>query len=436
MTTNHPRLVIIASSGFNQFTGGGVFLTNLFRGWPRERIAIVHGDPAPGDDRVCQNHFKVGPEEIQWAGPFGWWQRMKARQAEKKVSLSDGFHPAPAKTGVARWLRRLLGEEMPWNARLSPDLKAWLDAFRPEIIYTLAGGPYMRLVRIVAREYRIPVVAHMMDDWPAVVGAWGLLGPVVRRRLTRDLENIFREAALRLTISDAMTVAYEKRYRYPFAAFCNPSEVGEYLPLARNAWVTPKTFRIAYIGTILSNNQRDSLLDVARAVDALNHAGEKVEFHVYSAWSDRYRKPLEENRGVHAHPPLDDASTFKNLVAADLLLIPVNFDQRSQRYIRYSMPAKVPFYMVSGTPILVYGPEGVASVDYARRDGWAMVVSERKPEALRSALRNLMRNEELREKLARTAQAVVQKNHDAVKIRADFQAALIAAAQGGNQAID
>ena len=40
---NYPRILIIGPP-FNNFTGGGITLSNLFKGWPKDRIAVASKD--------------------------------------------------------------------------------------------------------------------------------------------------------------------------------------------------------------------------------------------------------------------------------------------------------------------------------------------------------------------------------------------------------
>ena len=108
----------------------------------------------------------------------------------------------------------------------------------------------------------------------------------------------------------------------------------------------------------------------------------------------------------------------------DLLVPPVNFDHRSIQYIRYSMPTKVPAYLASGTPILVYGPTSVAQVDYALREGWGEVVSRHGVESLKDAIVGLWQSEERRLQLSLNARRVAQANHDSRVVRTGFQKAL------------
>ena len=50
-------MLVVTCNNFNLVNGGGITLTNLFRGWPHERIANVHDDAMPDDRRVCRNFF-------------------------------------------------------------------------------------------------------------------------------------------------------------------------------------------------------------------------------------------------------------------------------------------------------------------------------------------------------------------------------------------
>src|SRR3984957_20744753 len=108
---------------------------------------------------------------------------------------------------------------------------------------------------------------------------------------------------------------------------------------------------------------------------------------------------------------------FSTLASAYALVLPINYDAETVDFIRYSMPTKVPAYMASGTPILVYGPRGVAQVDYAAREGWGHVVCERDPASLDSGVRRILADAALRESLRRRAQALASANHDSTRVR-------------------
>src|SRR5262249_2533 len=178
--------------------------------------------------------------------------------------------------------------------------------------------------------------------------------------------------------------------------------------------------------------QLASLVDLCHSVARLNANGISVNFDIMSPafQIEAYREALSNNPAVRLIEPTQDEGEFcAALAAADALVLPINFDAETVQFIRYSMPTKVPAYMAVGTPILVYGPRGVTQVDYAARDGWGHVVSERRPEALDSQLHRILTDPDLREALRLRAQALARTHHDPVQARTHFQDELKAAAR-------
>jgi len=103
------------------------------------------------------------------------------------------------------------------------------------------------------------------------------------------------------------------------------------------------------------------------------------------------------------------------------LVLPINFDATSIRLIRYSMPTKLPSYIASGTPILVYGPAGTAQVEDARQHGWGLVVDHRGLEGVRSALLRLRDDTALSQALTTRGRALALERHNAEIVRPRFQ---------------
>ena len=71
-----PR-VLIFGQPFNDKYGGGITVTNLFKGWDRERIAVAAtGHLMYGvTTDVCDNNYQLGIEEFRWIFPFSLLQR-------------------------------------------------------------------------------------------------------------------------------------------------------------------------------------------------------------------------------------------------------------------------------------------------------------------------------------------------------------------------
>ena len=434
MTRQLPRVLVVTSNNFNLVTGGGITLTNLFRGWPNDRIANLHEDRTPEDSSVCQKFYRLSEDEIQWRWPFSLARRWYGRFKEDDPPTAQGGLQV-MEPSSRRWLgmiKRGMGEGVPKYACLTNPLMAWVQDFQPTLLYAFLGSlEQIHLTRLLAERLRTPLVIHMMDDWPAVLYQSGWLAPFVGPVVQRALRQVLEQAAARLAICEPMCREYEMRYGYKFLAFQNALDTERWLPFSKTEWKAGRPFLLRYVGSIVPDGQRESLRDIARAVVNLFAEGVAIQLRIHA--------PRHESSYLHAcdfpedvvriEGPPDPDSIASLLAGADLLVLPYNFDARSARYIRLSLPTKAPAYMMSGTPILVYAPGDVATAEYATCEAWGYVVSSPGQTGLMASLRVLLQNEALREQLGRRARLVAQTNHDAAKVRAAFWDTLCTAAK-------
>lgn len=416
-----PRVLFMTPHAFNKVTGTGITFTNLFAGWPRDRIAVIHDDDQPASDEICTAFYRVGRHEIR-----KWGGRLTSRNVHPSAVSGQG----PARRTPLRNLVRktIFGDGLPQSGHLSPRLEEWIRSFRPDVIFTILGSiGFMELIEKVQDRFRLPLVVHMMDDWPSVQFRRGLLGPAQRKRLLGLVGRLVDRATLRMGICDAMCEAFGSRYGVPFVPFQNTVDVTKWRALARDPATVNNPLRVVYAGSVLANAQLDSLADCAQAVASLAAAGVGIRLDIHSPdfLVELHRDRLAPHPAVRIRPPLtDDDEFFSTLAAADILLMPSNFDAESVRFIRYSMPTRVPAYLVTGTPILVYGSADTAQVDYARAAGWGLVVDRRGVSGVEQALRRLTEDLDLRRNLTAAAMRTAADRHDAQVVRGRFQDAL------------
>lgn len=419
-----PRVLVATSNNFNLRGGGGITLTNLFRGWPRERLANVHEDATPPDRSVCDNFFRLTRREVQWVWPFSI---VEPRAAARAGNGTNALEPSgPDHT----WKRRLVGDGVPRDVKLSPELTAWIEAFRPQMVYGFLGSTaQMRLMREIADRWQVPAAIHIMDDWPSVIYSEGWLGPLLRPLALREFRHLVDRAAVRLGISRAMADEYTSRYGHPFAAFHNALNMAEWSTAAKTSWSVGAPAVVRYVGSLWPDAQQRAMRQACEAVASLREHGVNVTMHVHAPVDQA--RPLrqwgfsEEVLRLERSP---DASAVPELLArADILILPFNFDVASLKYMRLSMPTKVPAYMISGTPVLVYGPASAATVAYASEGGWAATVTTEGAAPLATALESLLGDEARRASLAKRAMELARRDHDESRVRPAFWATLAAA---------
>jgi glycosyltransferase involved in cell wall biosynthesis len=291
----------------------------------------------------------------------------------------------------------------------------------------------MDLVDKLRVRFNLPLVIHIMDDWPSVIYRGGVFSFIQRWKKDRLLQKLMNVAAARFAIGKDMAVAYENRYKNSFLWFQNAIDISSWQRFVKNPGTVGLPIRVAYIGSVFPNAQLESLIDCCDAIQTLNDEGFPIRLEIYSpsCSAEPFRDRLVVGNAVTLQDTIsDDDAFFRTLQALDVLVLPVNFDSYTVQYIRYSMPTKVPAYLTVGTPILAYGPAEVAQISCAIRDGWGLPVTSRNQEDLKLALKRLSTDMKLRQDLSARARHIAATQHDARRVREKFQEALIAVSTG------
>ena len=428
-----PRVLLLCHDTIQPFTGGGATLRALFSAFPPDALFSIHNDGHAVDrDRIGAS-YRVSDDDVRYVRPLNAARalgRTFARARGATAGAADSGPAAPSAGGlpIASGLRTLLDHAC--VIRLRPGVMAAVRSFKPDVLYGWLGDPlWGRSMVRLASDLRVPYVIHFMDNhiglpsgdaWTARLGA---------HLFRRQVDGAVAGASGVMAISDAMAEAYGRQWRRPLAVFHNV--------LDSTGWRPPEprepnaVFELAFTGSIESG-QLEGLLDVARAVERLRNEGLAVSLVLYV--TDEYKRRVQGDFAAFAgvemrpHPPAEGLRAA--LTRADALILAYGFEPRTIEYYRYSFPTKLVPYMLSGTPILAYGPAAIAPLDYVVKGGWAATVTTRSADALATALRTLMRGPDDRERLGRLAHEAACREHDQSTVAARFREYLRAASAG------
>ncbi|MBF0518696.1 MAG: hypothetical protein HQK92_03125 [Nitrospirae bacterium] len=422
----YPKVLVITPCAFNHITGTGITFSNLFLGWPKENLAVATGDTVRVTNDVCSNYYFLTDAELPKMFPFNIVKNLissKLRQnnAQKNIRLISD-----KKESLLRILnRKIFGSAgVPETAHLTVELTKWIEDFKPDVIYTITGSlGYPQLVLKVHEMFKIPIVIHIMDDGVIAPDLTGVFRFYSMKKFNEIINLIMSTAARRVAICREMAQAYEKRYGYSFDYF-QSTVSDELLLLPPNDKTVTQEICLIYSGSIFSYAQLESLKDCCQSVIELANDGYDINLDIYTAL-DIYKDIADElpkSEGVvRVHDALFGDECMSTLREATILLLPVNFDRKSVNYIKLSMPTKVPFYLASGTPVLLYGPSEVAQVKYATCEGWGYVVNQMGVEHIKKGIIELINNRELRQTLSKKAREIALKNHSDSVVRTKFQ---------------
>jgi len=427
------KRVLIFGQPFNNFSGGGITLANLFKGWPSDKIAVTflgHGLFNVTTD-ICQTYYQLGREEHKWIFPFSLIQRkfesgLKTFDPSKEVTINyiqkglryqlvnDIFYPFLRWIGVFHFASRI---------SISEKFKDWLLEFGPEILYLQVSTREELLFANELIDFQNwPSVIHVMDDWPSTISNKGLFKTFWAKKIDKELKALFERIDLHLSISDAMSAEYLQRYGKTFLPFHNPIETEAWLLHSKREYSLRKEYvRILYSGRI-GIGITESLVEVASVLESINSEGYNVKLHIQTPTREpTVLSQLKRFTSVIINPFADLKDIPKIFSEADILVLATDFQKEGLEYLKFSMPTKASEYMISGTPILVYSPEESAVSKFFTQNECGLCVTKHDNEVLANAFKFLIDNKGYREKISKNAVHYALEKFDAQKVRYEFQ---------------
>ena len=423
-----PKVLII-NQPFNSNTGGGVTLSNLFSNWCKDNLAVActgYLMTNEIDPKLCNNYYQLGEEERKWIFPFSLFNR-KYYSGKIKITPTSKDNLVTDKSKVRDKL--IMNYLLPvleycgfshFKAKtiLSHRFCYWLEDFSPDVIYIQpASLEELDFYLAVKQHLKKPLVFHMMDDWPSTFGKKGFMAMYWKKRIDEKLQLLYENTELPLAISDYMAKEYKRRYGKEFTVFHNPINIDFWKSSQKKKYSLPQHPVLLYAGRIgLGIDQ--SLETIAEAIRQVNQDLRiKIRFTLQTSETPVWIKNYDfiEHRSLVSYNKLPEVFS-----EADFLILPYDFSEKSINFIKYSMPTKAPEYMASGTPIIVFGPNDTAMVEYAKNHQWAKVVTKNNHIVLAKAIKELLKSEGLRKELSQNAVYLAETKHDSKRVTHEF----------------
>lgn len=284
-------------------------------------------------------------------------------------------------------------------------------------VLAISGDPFdLPAGYLAARLARVPFYAYIFDDYLYQWNPYPLYSAIACR-----VEPIFIRGAAGVMVLNEF-VQDEYRRRYP----------GVEPTVVRNAFEVPgvdqdessdrplggSEARILFTGNVYHAHY-DAFRNLLSALRRLDPPGAMLHLH-----TGQQTEGLEmEGIGGPAfvrHETLEPSEVFDVLRRADILFLPLAFDSSIPEVIKTSCPMKTGEYLASGRPILVHAPPDSFLCWYFRKHECGVVVDQRDPEQLARAIRSILDDASLRERIGRNARARAEADFDLATAQEDF----------------
>jgi len=285
-------------------------------------------------------------------------------------------------------------ENFVWPLIPNRALEDAVEAFRPQVILTLAECGLSNLARKTAQRHRLPLAGLFLDWFPVMKGHYGHKS--TQRILSRRYRELYAECDLAFCTSDGMQ---EILGPHPNSHVIYPMP-GKYRVTAGNTFPNRTgRFRLVYVGSVENFYGRMLCLLIEKV-----EATSDLKIVVVGPNADWPKELLDRARArgtyIGFKPPEEAAEA---LASADALLVVMSFEKEHEVFMRTSFTTKFLDYVAFGKPVILWGPEYCEPVRVSRKHGGAAVVSTDDAGAVISLCRQIAGDTALKEELSKQA---------------------------------
>lgn len=406
------KLLVVSHNVLSASSNMGKTLSGYFRGWNVDELAqfYIHSEvPMSG---ACENYFRITDKEALKSIVTRKCGRIFGKEdidSSRTTARTDSGLTAQIyqKIGRKRAPATYLARNMMWrfSAWKSRKLLKWVDEFAPDAVF-FASGDYSFMYRIaleIAKYRKIPLYVNCTDDfYLSNTNKDSMLGRAAHWMYMRQVRRTMEYAKALFVICDKMAEDYSRLFGkkchvlHTSASFEGPLQEA-------------KRGGIAYLGN-LGLNRYQQLVRLGRALKEMDAENAPKAIDVYSAeTNEEILREMTMENGIVFHGSVG-SDEVRRIIGESMAVIHTEaFDEATKDRVRYSVSTKIADSLASGTCLLVYGPEDVASVEYVKQNGAAFVITEE--DDLQKQLRRFFEDEEMRRRIVANAQELVRRNH-------------------------
>ncbi|PYL22660.1 MAG: hypothetical protein DMF37_11695, partial [Verrucomicrobia bacterium] len=316
--------------------------------------------------------------------------------------------PRLMRTPARRWagdIDYLLHTTLPLEKRLVA------PPARPRtVVLTLAYGSGCWVAQRYARRHGLPLIVRFDDWWPDIAQ----VHTPVRKQLERRFLKLYQSADLSLCISEGMLKALGPHRNarvilpIPDVEPIRPSKCND----------STGEFRVGYSGNMFDYS--DMLADLAQL--AVKQSDVRIEFRGRPRWPQALMHEMRKRNLLHDFEPGPGFDDW--LGSFDAYLVAMFFDAAQRRRTETCFATKLVDYSRAGRPVVIWAPESSAVVQWAKKSGGALCVTDPDARALLAALADLKKDGALQLELSARVRRAYETEFSPVGLQQQFMEAL------------
>jgi hypothetical protein len=421
---DYPRILMIGIERINanDTNNNGLLLRNLFCDWPRQKLAQIFSYNDNGDKGFFQYYYRISANERKIGSIFFKLKKHEIPKLSIDInSTVDKKNLNSIDKGFKIKLKNLFIDtglfELIFRPKISSELSDWIERFQPSIIFVQGYNLfYIWLALKLKKKFGVKLAFLTTDDWPTYLYS-GINGePKIFRWFIRPIVNysmqkLISEVDIPFAFHQPMADEYEKRYAKKFIILSHSDEekrFEEAVPVRFH----PDNITTIVVAGFFNRNRWPLLLDLNECCRLLVLNGISARILVLSAGMEYEGMKVitdAEFIDIISDPGNDILPQY--LKGADINLLIEDFDEKRASAISLSVSSKSHLFMFSQRPTIIYAHPNTGVSRYAKKNGWARVISTRDVSLLKSEILNILSDVEGTKRLVSCAKDTYTKYH-------------------------
>lgn len=426
-TNKDLKILIMTVPSWNSKVGANSWAA-LLEKYPAENLSSIYIRDEIPDSNVCSRYFNISENKIIKSllkRNTKTGTEVSAQKNDDDDSDLKAHNERYVKMKKKRRYSMLLARELIWKVGKwhTPELDAFLDSFKPDIILHSMDG-YIHLNRII--EYAIKrtgakAVGYIWDD-----NFTYKQHPDLGYKIYRFFQRGSLKRLSRLTQEFFAISSFTKKEADSFFGIDCHLLTKPLLkePVVINNDVT-FPINMLYTGSLIIGRD-ESLLRISEVLKKVNQEKTLITLDVYTqtVLSDEMRSKIQ-NDFCRIHEPIPQAEALQKQNEADVLLFLEDIDGKDAKVARLSFSTKITDYLSCGKCILAVGNRDTAPMQYFIENNAAVVCTN--DEEILKNLKSLSDDTSLLNTFAENACTSAKKNHDPENIHKIFDTVIASA---------
>ena len=401
-----PRVLVISNNSFSSVYNNGKTLEALFSSFPKENIAqLFFHEASEPDFLFCNNYWKIS--EIDLIKSICTDRKSIGYAVEQSKDILKQIETKKYPR-LLKFIKDKTGDRLRdilWNLCVweSPALYEWLHAFEPNVIFFVgSSAAFTSMVALgISKKMNIPLAIYYTDDYLFSIKQDSFFNKRKYLRIEKLYKFIIQAASAQFAIGELMSKEYSVFFNKRFIPIMNSVAIAPYEEYVRNDLI-----KIYYFGGLHLNRWRM----LAKFASLLPEKCRLIVYSDPSNMTEEIKCIFNENSVIYGGV-LVGSQLQKIMKSADILLHVESDDKSNRRFTRLAVSTKIPEYLITGIPVLGFGPKEVASMRILSENNVGFVISsESYDENIKDKIVSIVNNYEERKMMGQRGYEYAKNN--------------------------